>query len=61
MSTGIQWWGYKHTNGNYQVKRYFGHQDIQEAKESPFCQAVFGPFIANDRDHALKTLKSIIN
>lgn len=48
-----QWWGYKHTNGNYQTKPYFGPQDITEAKESPFCAIVVGPFEAEDREEAL--------
>lgn len=47
------WWGYKHTNGHIQVKRYFEPLDIQEAEESPFCEKVSNPFEAIDRDEAL--------
>ena len=52
------WWGYQHTSGTLQVKRYFGPSDIQEAKESPFCETVIGsPFEAEDREDALRILK----
>lgn len=51
------WWGYKHTSGTYQAKRYFEPLDIQEAEESPFCEIVVGPFEALDRDDALRKVK----
>jgi len=54
------WWGYKHVQGTYQVKRYFGRLDIQEAIESPFCEIVTGPFEASDREEALLILKDKI-
>ena len=47
------WWGYKHTNGTYQAKRYFIPLDVQEAHESPFCDIVCGPFEAASREEAL--------
>lgn len=47
-------WGYKHTSGSLQAKRYFGPLDIKEAHESPFCAIVVGPFEASDREEALK-------
>lgn len=47
------WWGYKHTSGTYQAKRYFAPLDIQEARESPFCAIVAGPFEATSREEAL--------
>ena len=50
------WWGYKHTSGTLQAKRYFGPLDIQEANESPFCDQVVGPFEAEGRDEALKII-----
>lgn len=56
-TTKILWWGYKHTNGHYQAKRYFGALDIQEANESPFCTAVRGPFEADGRNDAIDILK----
>jgi hypothetical protein len=53
----LQWWGYKHSSGTYQAKRYFGALDTDEASESPFCEIVVGPFYASDRDEALKIVK----
>ena len=52
-----QWWGYRHTSGSLQAKRYWGPLDIQEAQESPFCAAVVGPFWASDREDALKKVE----
>jgi hypothetical protein len=51
------WWGYLHTQGTLQAKRYFGPLDIQEAEESPFCAKVVGPFEATDREEALKIVE----
>lgn len=53
----LQWWGYLHTSGTYQAKRYFGALDTDEARESPFCKIVVGPFYASDREEALKIVK----
>ena len=55
------WWGYKHQNGNYQVKRYFEPQDIREAQESTFCTCVSQPFRADDREDALNKIKLIFD
>ena len=56
----ITWWGYRHTNGNLQAKRYFDQEDIREAEESPFCAEVSGPFEATDREDALKQLETMV-
>ncbi len=53
------WWGYKHTNGSYQAKRYFDKRDTDEANESPFCDIVVGPFYADNRDEALQMVKEM--
>ena len=53
-----KWWGYKHTSGTYQAKPYYEPLDIQEAEESPFCEKVYGPFDASDRDEALEIVKN---
>lgn len=51
--TSIQWWGYVHTNGSIQVKRWMGDpRDLQEAWESPFVRTVMKPFFASGRDEA---------
>lgn len=53
------WWGYKHTNGSLQAKRYFGPLDTDEARDSPFCAQVVGPFPARDREEALEKVKQL--
>lgn len=55
------WWGYKHTSGTYQAKRYFDNRDIQEANESPFCEIVVGPFEAESREEALRIVQQKTN
>ncbi|MDR2207129.1 MAG: hypothetical protein LBE36_13355 [Flavobacteriaceae bacterium] len=55
------WWGYKHTSGTYQAKRYWDKRDIQEAHESPFCAVVTEPFEASNRDEALEIVKKLTN
>lgn len=57
MGGKLLWWGYKHTSGTYQAKRYFEPLDIEEANSSPFCEIVVGPFEAESRDEALEIVK----
>jgi hypothetical protein len=61
MESKLLWWGYKHTSGTYQAKRYFDRLDIQEAMESPFCKTVVGPFEAENRDKALEIVEQKTN
>lgn len=56
MTEDEKWWGYIHVNGNIQVKRYFGADDLYDAEESPFVREVFGPFKSSGREEALKVL-----
>jgi hypothetical protein len=56
----LEWWGYLHSLGTYQAKRYFGPLDIKEANESPFCVKVVGPFMAKGRMEALEKIKELI-
>lgn len=51
------WWGYIHENDTLHVKRYYGLQDIIEAKESPFCKRIHGPFPAKNSEQAMEFLK----
>ena len=51
------WWGYLHISGTLQAKPYREPLDIQEAKESPFCKKVVGPFKSSNRDEALLHVK----
>ena len=61
MGDQLKWWGYLHTNGSIQAKRYFEPLDINEAMESDFVSGVHGPFSANDRDDALRQLNKYFN
>jgi hypothetical protein len=61
MDNKLLWWGYKHTSGTYQVKRYFDMLDIQEAMESPFCEVVVGPFVSENREEALQVVHEKTN
>lgn len=56
----LLWWGYRHTNGTIQTKRYFSQMDLDEAIESPFVAQTYGPFEAQGRDEALKILEDMI-
>ena len=51
------WWGYRHTSGSVQAKRYFDDRaSIQDAYESDFVREVIEPFPAESRDEALKII-----
>lgn len=52
------WWGYRHTSGTLQAKRYFDKRDIEEALESDFVDQVVHPFQAKDREEALTHIKN---
>jgi len=55
------WWGYKHINGNYQAKKYWGDKrDLEDAYESDFVDVVIEPFEAKDRKEALHIIKEQI-
>lgn len=60
INKGQEWWGYKHINGTYQVKRFFNASDIIEAYDSFFCEIIVGPFYADGREKALKIIKEKI-
>lgn len=51
------WWGYKHNNGTYQAKRYWGASELQEAERSDFVDQVVQPFYCKNRDEALIVVK----
>lgn len=54
----LMWWGYLHSNGTVQIKRWFGdHEDYKgDCYGNPFVQIVVPPFEADSRDEALKIL-----
>ena len=51
------WWGYRHINGSYQVKRYFNELDLQDAEESNMVGRVFQPFPSKGREEALEEIE----
>lgn len=63
MSDSIMWWGYLHSNGSIQVKRWFGDpKDYNEDCEgNDFVVEIVGPFAANSRDEALDVITNRLN
>lgn len=53
------WWGYLHSNGTVQVKRWLGdHKDYTEdCIGNPFVKKVVRPFEAIDRETAELKIK----
>lgn len=58
-SHDIWWWGYLHSAGNIQVKRWFGdHKDYTDDCEgNDFVVRVVPPFKAGTREEALEIIK----
>jgi len=54
----LLWWGYVHTNGSIQVKRYFSELDIDEARESPFVKSAYGPWDCKNREEAIAKVRN---
>ena len=51
----LKWWGYRHTSGTVQAKRFFSDRaSIEDAYESDFVAQVVEPFEADSRDEALR-------
>lgn len=46
------WWAYRHVNGTFHWKRYFGPEDTEEARESPFVAEIYGPWPVDSRKEA---------
>ena len=56
----LMWWGYFHTSGDIQVKRWFNDPlDIREAMESPFVKRVVAAFPADTREEAIAYMEKI--
>lgn len=53
------WWGYRHSAGSVQAKRFLDSKDIDEAHASPFCESVVGPFAATSREEAIKRVREL--
>lgn len=58
----IMWWGYLHSNGTLQLKRWFG--DVKDYTDdcegNPFTVIVVHPFKADNHDDALEILRARI-
>jgi len=54
----LMWWGYLHSNGTIQVKRWLGdHEDYTgDCQNNPFVKHVIKPFEAESRDAAIRTI-----
>lgn len=59
MENKLEWWGYRHTNGGIQAKRYFDQRDLDDADESPFVAKRTTPFLASGREEALKIVEEL--
>jgi len=51
---GNWWWGYLHSNGTIQVKRWWGDHDdyTTDCKGNPFVLSVVKPFLAETWEDA---------
>ena len=56
--TKNMWWGYLHSNGEAQIKRWLGdHADYTtDCEGNPFVLCVVPPFEAPDREAAKKII-----
>jgi len=59
MTNKNMWWGYLHSNGPLQLKRWLGdHKDyLDDCDGNPFVQQVVRPFEASTHEEALEILK----
>jgi len=55
----IKWWGYLHSNGSIQLKRWFGDVKdyTEDCENNPFTVRVIEPFEAETREAAYEKLK----
>lgn len=60
MNSNNMWWGYLHSNGTIQLKRWFGdHEDYTgDCENNPFVQRVVKPFPADSREDALAVISA---
>ena len=54
-----KWWGYLHSNGTIQVKRWFGDKKdyTDDCAGNPFVLSIVLPFEAETREEALKIIE----
>lgn len=58
MNTQNQWWGYLHSNGTIQAKRWFGDKKdyTDDCVGNEFVVSVVPPFRADTREEAIAIL-----
>jgi len=58
----VMWWGYLHSSGSIQLKRWFGdHKDYTEdCEDNEFVIKVVRPFEAETMEEAMNKLKQEI-
>jgi len=56
----LMFWGYLHSNGKIQVKRWFGDMEdyTTDCENNEFVKLVVPPFEASSREQALEILKT---
>lgn len=60
---GLQWWGYKHVNGTFHLKRWMGpkmNEAMQDADISPYVERYAGPVTATTADEATVKLMALM-
>lgn len=57
--SGLMWWGYLHSNGTIQVKRWFGDckDYTDDCEGNDFVQRVVRPFLADNQVEAVNIIK----
>lgn len=55
----IEWYTYKHINGEIHVRRYFSSLDIEECESSPFVLHTFGPYEALSHKDAVHRAQQV--
>lgn len=61
MGETLTWWGYRHESGRVLVKRFFGPDDLIDARASGFCRAVMGPVEAETRAAAEQKILALLD
>ena len=54
------WWGYLHSNGELQIKRFWDYTCIEDAKESPYAKEIIMPFYAINSDEAEEKARTFL-
>lgn len=56
----LMWWGYLHSNGSVQLKRWFGDPKdyLDDCEGNDFISQVVYPFSAGTREDALSILNT---